>query len=220
MKSILAVIFDVDGVLLDSLAPHLHICLDLNARYDLGLSIPNEDEFRQMVASGIKVSPMEDFFRAVGFSKEKAEEADSYYKAHFMKNYAPKPFAGVEQMLATLCKAGLTLGIVTSNVRANIDDALGSSMSYFNDDCIFTKENDQSPSKAEALKLCARKLEVDMNQILYVGDQPNDWKAARESGARFLGVTYGWGIAGENGDYPIIQDVSSIVEYVRNIVKE
>lgn len=214
MKTISLVIFDVDGVLLDSLAPHLRICRDLNDEYSLGLSIPGMDEFRRMVAHGIKVSPMEDFFKAVGFTEDQAKKADEYYKVNFMKRYAPKPFVGVDQMLAKLGATGQTLGIVTSNVRANVDDALGSSMRHFNADCIFTKEGGQSPSKPEALKLCAEKLGVDPGRCLYVGDQPNDWKAARAAHVQFLGVTYGWGITGEATDFPTVNDVGELAEYL------
>ena len=42
MKGYSAVLFDVDGVLLDSLTPHLQICKDKNEEYGLGLTIPRD----------------------------------------------------------------------------------------------------------------------------------------------------------------------------------
>ncbi len=35
-----AIVFDVDGVLIDSLAPHVRFCHDMNERFKLGLKLP------------------------------------------------------------------------------------------------------------------------------------------------------------------------------------
>ena len=62
-----AAFFDVDGVLLDSLPEHLQMCRDKAAEFGLNLKMPSIDEFRNAVSRGLKVSPMQDFFVAVGF---------------------------------------------------------------------------------------------------------------------------------------------------------
>jgi hypothetical protein len=67
MGEIKLVLFDVDGVLLDSLVPHLRICQDKSREYQLNLRIPNPSEFRTMVRAGVKISPMKFMFMAVGF---------------------------------------------------------------------------------------------------------------------------------------------------------
>jgi phosphoglycolate phosphatase-like HAD superfamily hydrolase len=216
MNKLSSVIFDVDGVLLDSLKPHLQICEDKNLEYGLGLTIPNSDEFKKMVRRGVKISPMKFFFLAVGFPSEYAEKAFEQYKEVFMRDYAPKPFPHVGEMLSKLTSAGLGLGIATSNVRSNVDAALGSSMRFFRPECILTKDDTVSESKADALLLAAKRLHVETIETIYVGDQPADWKAAKEARTNFLGVTYGWGISDEDNEFPTVTNVMGIAEYILN----
>jgi phosphoglycolate phosphatase-like HAD superfamily hydrolase len=119
-------------------------------------------------------------------------------------------------MLRTLTSAGLPLGIVTSNVRANIESALGRNMRFFRPDCILTKDAADWDSKADALIAATKRLNAAITTILYVGDQPADWLAAKEAGARFLGVSYGWGISQQDKEFPVVKNVMDIAEYVLN----
>lgn len=216
MKKLSSVIFDVDGVLLDSLKPHLQICEDKNQEYGLGLTIPNPDEFKKMVRRGVKISPMKFFFLAVGFPSEYAEKAFEQYKEVFMRDYAPKPFPRVDEMLSKVSSAGLKLGIATSNVRSNVDAALGSSLRFFDQECILTKDDTVSDSKADVLILAARRLHTETIETIYVGDQPADWRAAQTAGTNFLGVSYGWGISEEDNEFPVATNVMGIADYILN----
>jgi len=214
MRKYSTVIFDVDGVLLDSLTPHLQICKDKNNEYGLGLSIPNADDFRRMVRKGVKISPMSFFFQAVGFPEKYAEMAFLQYKEVFMRDYAPKSFPQIGEMLSVLSSVGFNLGIVTSNVRANIDTALGPNMRFFNPKCIFTMENSDSLPKKDAFFSIAKQLSIDIGTMIYVGDQPSDWLAAREAGANFLGVSYGWGISKEDKEFSVVDSPKGIAEHL------
>jgi N-acetyl-D-muramate 6-phosphate phosphatase len=216
MKKLSSVIFDVDGVLLDSLRPHLQICKDKNREYDLGLSIPDPGDFKKMVRQGVKISPMKYFFEAVGFPNDYAEKAFAQYKENFMRDYAPKPFPQVGDMLSKLTLAGLRLGIVTSNVRSNVDAALGPSMRFFQPECILTKDDTATESKADTLLLAAKRLRVETIDTVYVGDQPADWRAAQAARMNFLGVSYGWGISEEDDEFPVVRNVMDIAEHILN----
>src|SRR6266849_8261114 len=173
MKSLSVVLFDVDGVLLDSLTPHLKICEDKNKEYGLGLKIPNATAFKKMVRNGTRISPMKFFFTAVGFPEHFAEKANVQYQEIFMKAYAPTPFPETYSMLKELRK-NLQLGIVTSNVRQNVVDALGLSMNLFNPLCIYTKDN-RGLSKSQAIVSAMVTLQVKPSETIYVGDQRADW---------------------------------------------
>ena len=218
MKKISAVIFDIDGVLLDSLTPHLKICKDKNLEYGLGLSIPSTDDFRKMVRQGVKISPMKYFFKAVGFPDRYADLAFAQYKEIFMRDYSPKPFPQIDVMLSKLISAGLRLGIVTSNVKANVGAALGQNMRFFYPECIFTKDDSDSDSKTDALLSAAKKFNIDIAETIFVGDQPADWIAAKEAGANFLGVTYGWGISYEDKKFQVVNNVLDIAEYILKVM--
>jgi len=201
-----AIFFDVDGVLLDSLSLHLKICEDLSRQYGLGLSIPTPAQFKELARTGIRVSPMKDFFMAVGFGESDAERADAYYREHFMEEYAPSPFSHVAEVLSTLHKAGFVLGIVTANVRANVEKALGKSWELFDPRLCYTYDHVPSLTKPEALEAGAEQLGVAPEDVIFVGDQVTDRDAAQAAGVRFLGVTYGWGISLEDTGFETVQD--------------
>lgn len=204
------VLFDVDGVLLDSLGPHLQICQDKSREYGLDLAIPTEAELCAMIKHGVVISPMVCFFKAVGFPDHLAAKADDEYRRIFMTSYAPKPFAGVHDMLGELHRAGFMLGLVTANVRANVDGPLGASMALFRDDCIFTKDSSTDSSKASAIEQAVRRCGVGKRETIYVGDQPADVQAAARAGVPFLGAAYGWGIARDEDGMPTVDTVDAI----------
>jgi len=159
---------------------------------------------------------MKFFFLAVGFPSEYAEKAFAQYKETFMRDYAPNPFPQVGEMLSKLTSAGLRLGIATSNVRSNVDAALGPSMRFFEPECILTKDDTVSESKADTLLLAAKRLRVETIETIYVGDQPADWRAAQTARTNFLGVSYGWGISEEDDEFPVVRNVMDIAEHILN----
>jgi HAD superfamily hydrolase (TIGR01509 family) len=208
-----AVFFDVDGVLIDSLPQHLAICRDKAMEFGLNLRIPTVEEFRELVRRGTKVSPMRYFFLAVGFPENLVERAVADYENEFMQLYRPAAFAGVDKLLATLRNAGLKLGLVTSNTRANVVPALGNSMEYFDQRCLFYFDRYPVPKpKPWCLLEGARLLEVKAQECTYVGDQPADATAAFDAGLGFLGVTYGWGISERDTQYVKAKNVLEIAQ--------
>ena len=84
MSAIDTVLFDVDGVLVDSLDAHLRICRDKSDEFGLGLDIPDAAALQNMLKRGVVISPMVHFFHAVGMPMAFAERADSDYRREFM----------------------------------------------------------------------------------------------------------------------------------------
>lgn len=206
-----AIFFDVDGVLIDSLPQHLKICRDKARDFGLDLRIPGVEEMRERIAAGTKVSPMLFFFLAVGFPERDAERAVADYERDFMVSYRPTLFEGVPRMLEGLHRAGFELGLVTSNTRANVEPVLDGSMRYFQGKAVFFfGEYARSVTKADCLMQGARDLGVPAARCLYVGDQPADARAAEEAGFQFLGVTYGWGFMPGSHDVELVATVSGI----------
>jgi phosphoglycolate phosphatase-like HAD superfamily hydrolase len=52
-------------------------------------------------------------------------------------------------------------------------------------------------------------------ELLYVGDQRQDFDAAARAGTRFLGVSYGWGIDATDRDFDTVGTPLAIAAYVR-----
>lgn len=208
---VVAVFFDVDGVLLDSLPQHLQICRYKAAEFGLGLHIPTVQEFRELVRQGVKVSPMRYFFIAVGFPEVLADRAVVDYEKEFMKKYAPHPFENADLMLTKLRDAGLRIGLVTSNTQANVVPALGAAMRHFEPSCLFFFDRYPDPKpKSWCLSEGARLLGSAPEQCVYVGDQPADAHAAKDAHTQFLGVTYGWGLSSADRQFKLADSILDI----------
>nr|WP_329722434.1 HAD family phosphatase [Caldimonas sp.] len=208
-----AIMFDVDGVLLDSLPQHLQICIDKAREYGLGgLAVPDAEGMRRKIAGGLRVSPMRNFFLAVGFPPAQADRAVVDYEREFVQSYRPQAFAGIGPMLARLRDAGCTLGLVTANTRSNVEPALGAALELFDPRCRFYFDSFAvARSKAWCLQESARVLDVALADCAYVGDQPADIEAAEVSRMRFLGVTFGWGLTrATHGGVALVDSVDAI----------
>ncbi len=209
------VIFDVDGVLLDSLRGHLQYCEDKNKEYGLGIVVPTPAIFRRMVRAGVKISPMFDFFLAVGFPKDVAEKADIAYRVEFADRYPSPLFANTGPMLTQLKQAGITLGIVTSNVRSNIEIPLAGVLDLFDEDLIICKDSRLYTSKAQVLGHLLESLLIPPTNLLYIGDQPADADAARNNDIPFLGVSYGWCFDKTTPEsFPVVDRPEAIADFV------
>ena len=200
-----AVFFDVDGVLLDSLPAHLGFCQDKVRKFDLRIRVPTPDEFRDLVARGAKANPMSEFLRTVGFTDPHLTQADADYRHEFARDYSPQKFPKVHEVLKALRGTGVPLGLVTSNIRDNVERALGeATMALFQENLVF-----YGVRKADALTHGAKRLEVRSEDCVFVGDVPTDKSAAQEAGVAFLGVTYGWGLRADR-DYVTVDEARSI----------
>jgi len=208
-----AVFFDVDGVLIDSLEPHLQITRDLAEEFGVLAQVPSAEEFKDLVRSR-PVSPMKAFFEACGYSADLAARADARYRTEFTSNYAPSLFPHVPALLTTLNAAGVPMGIATLNVLRNIIPSLGEHMEVFHPECLFEGGDARAATKADALICGARALGLLPDEILLVGDQISDYTAARKAGTQFLGVTYGWGIYAHDTDFPVAHSTHDIAKHV------
>lgn len=211
------IFFDVDGVLLDSLPQHLAICRDKAGEFGLDpTAIPDVTGFRRLVDSGVKVSPMRAMFSAFGFPGPLADRAVADYDRHFMHRYPPAPFAGIGAVLASLRHDGYTLGLVTANVRANVEPALADALQWIDPGNRYFFDSFETPqSKADLLRRGAHCLGRAPDNCLYVGDQPADAAAAAQAGWHFLAVTYGWGFS----QPPLPANAASTVEQIVQRVK-
>lgn len=180
-----AVIFDLDGTLIDSVeAIKLIAGRFLDEQGAAPLTI---DEARGFVGRGGDVFARR-MLRARGLEAEGAE-GDAYVK-RFLELYAEAPghenppYPGVDAMLAAL--APLPLGLCTNKPHRptlNVLAALGWSDTFASvvaGDTLAMKKPDPEP-----LRHTARDLGVPLERTLFVGDSEVDTETARAAGAPY-----------------------------------
>lgn len=198
VKKNVAVVFDVDGVLIDSLSSHLQFCKDIvTGRVfedvdvgSLNIVIPSSREFTQMVRGGVRISPMEYFLEAVGIdNKNVIEKAMDFYRTKFNDFYQVMPFDNLGVFLKYMERCGYSMGIVTSNNKRNVEDVLGNLINFFSSSAY------ESSDKSEDIISVVDSMGFDTSRTIYVGDLFKDYDFSVNAGLYgFVGVNWGWGI--------------------------
>jgi len=185
-----AVIFDVDGTLIDSVDLHARAWQD--AFRDFGHDIPFEDIRRQIGKGGDQLMP-------VFLSKEeldaKGEELEEHRGKVLKERYLPQitPFPMVRQLIERLRDAGLRIALASSakedelqkyKKAADIEDLLHAETS--SDDAESSKPN---PDIFEAAM--KRLGGMAAKDVIVVGDTPYDAEAAAKAGISTIGLLCG-----------------------------
>lgn len=215
MKQISAVIFDLDGVIIDSLQQHLDLCEKLAKKFGLQLMLPNANTFKEQVRNGLLISPMHAFFTAVGFPNNYIEEAKNYYNENFKTQYAPKMFTGISDLLLKLYQSNLKLFIVSANTVENIVSVLGDLNTYFEE--IHGYNTLKPQSKSIQIRQIIKKYNLAPEAVLYIGDQLSDYNEAQKAQVIFLATTYGWCFTQKDQS---VMDVATSPEEIGSYIQE
>lgn len=169
------IIFDIDGVLLDSFEANFKFFCDLMAGF--GYIAPTREQF-----SNLFHRPMKEIIQIL--TKANEEEIERIWKAGRDKEISyphellttPKD---LEKVIEDLYK-NYTLGIVTSRVRESIYSItqLLNLKQYFKVVVAFQDTENHKPYP-EPLLLAAQKLGVKPRECVYIGDAESDIKAAQ-----------------------------------------
>lgn len=179
-----AVVFDVDGVLIDSF--NANAAFFHNLAVTTGYApIPKErykDLFHLTMLDVITIF-------AVGASEERIQEIWEIGKTQRDKLY-PKDLLsypqGLDECINTLSK-NYQLGIVTSRVRGSVFafPQLKNIEQYFSNIVYFEDTENHKPDP-EPLLYCANQMGLDPSEMVYVGDAPTDIQAARAAGMKII----------------------------------
>ncbi|MBH2020667.1 MAG: HAD-IA family hydrolase [Burkholderiales bacterium] len=191
LNDIHAVLFDLDGTLIDS-APDLGAAAD-KMRTDRGLESLPLSLYRPMAGAGARgmiavafgLTPQD-----VGFDRLREEFFANYEVRLIEQTYV---FEGVSDLIARICHGGLKWGVVT-NKSARFTLPLTRAMPLFNTAQTIISGDTMSHPKPHPAPLleAARQLELAPERCIYVGDDERDILAGRAAGMPTVAAAYGY----------------------------
>ena len=186
-----AILFDLDGTLIDS-APDLGAAAD-QMRVQRGLSSLPLHRYRHMAGAGARG------MLSIAFDMTPKHPEFNAYKEEFFQNYERRltqltqAFDGVQEMLTHLQQRGIQWGIVTNKSR-RFTDPLVQQMALLKPAAVVISGDTTPHAKPhpEPLFEAARRLHIDPDRCWYVGDDERDIVAGRAAGMQTLAATYGY----------------------------
>jgi phosphoglycolate phosphatase len=175
-------LFDFDGVIVDSLAVYEKTVKDNLQKINQPI-VQNREEFLELFE--------DNFYESL---KNKGIDLDVFMKAAEdilaqVKIKDMQPFPEIAKVIEELQKNHCLI-VVSSNDCASIKEAL----EYFKYDGYFKEilGSDFMFSKKEKILYAAKKYQVELKDIYYIGDTTGDIKEGKQAGVKTVGVTWGW----------------------------
>ncbi len=190
-KNIDAVLFDLDGTLIDS-APDLGAAAD-KMRTDRGLESLPLSRYRSMAGAGARG------MLAVAFGLTPDDVRFAALREEFFSNYEARMteqtyvFEGVAELIAHIDQVGLKWGVVT-NKSARFTLPLTQAMPLFETAQAIVSGDTTPHTKPHPAPLleAARQLAVAPVRCVYVGDDLRDILAGRAAGMPTVAAAYGY----------------------------
>lgn len=204
-----AVLFDVDGVLLDTwdfVFQALQYTLSFHG-YPKSM-----DQIRQVMGQ-----PLLDFYSSLvpeGPAEVLAQTHKSFQEERF---HLSKAFPKAKNVLKTLKSKGILLGAITNRTRDSLDRSLKNAQIFKYFDVILSAEEVKNPKPhPDHIHTALKKLKVKPDQAYMVGDTEVDILVGKNAGVKTIAVTYGFAggdIVRYKPDF-IIDDLDEILKIV------
>lgn len=214
-----AVIFDLDGTLLDTLEDLANACNF--ALRSCGYKEHPVKDYVKFVGSGRYILIQRILPEEYKDNKEVISKVlslfDEYYGEHMIDN--TKPYEGINDMIQALKEKDIKLAVVSNKPDEFAGDVV---KKYFRDDFEITygqRPNHAVKPDPRTVYEVIDYLKVNRNECLYVGDSDVDMNTATNAGVESVGVS--WGFRGEEelkkagADY-IIQKPSELLDILNS----
>lgn len=184
-----AVIFDLDGTLLNTLGD---LASSVNfALRECGYPERTVDEVCSFIGNGVVVL----IHRSVpsGTSEKDEKRCFEIFRKRYLEHMedTTAPYDGISDLLAGLSERGVKTAVVSNKLDAGVK---GLCKKYFPLlDCAFgvNSESERKPAPVNVFRALSE-LGVSKEEALYVGDSEVDIQTARNAGLEMLGVTWGY----------------------------
>jgi N-acetyl-D-muramate 6-phosphate phosphatase len=186
-----AVIFDLDGTLVDTADEFIIVVQALRAEH--GLAPIAEHLIRTNVSNGARalVSLALDITEdAPEFESKRLRLLDIYTS---VLGDTARPYPGIESLLVELESRGISWGISTNKPRAYTEPLLAKlAISPAPGSVVCPDDVSQRKPHPEPLYLNCKQLDCAPHEAIYVGDHLRDIEAGRKAGMHTIAAAYGY----------------------------
>lgn len=210
-----AVIFDLDGTLLDTL-------------YDLGNSMNNVlerkgfplhtiEKYRYMIGKGVEFL-VRSALPPGNRDESTIKNISSEYRDEYNKNWRnhTKPYKGIVELINKLSSAGMKLAVLSNKPHDPTIECIREFLPFKKFDIILGHRQGTlpKPDPAGAVEI-SKQLSIPPDQFLYLGDTDVDMKTAVAAGMYPVGVLWGFRTGEElieNGAMVLIKEPLELME--------
>ena len=214
-----AMLFDLDGTLIDSV--YQHVLAWHEALQSMGLLLAVWRIHRRIGMSGGLLAQALGREMGQRVTHEQAEELQKRHAAAFMKyRNEIEPLPGAVELLATLRETGVPWAIATSGYREAAAPALEKLGVGREDPVITRQEVHRAKPDPDLFLTAAERLRVPITHAMVVGDSVWDLLAARRAGCLGIGVLsggYGREELQQVGAYRVYQDPADMLVHLDEI---
>ena len=201
MKNTRAVLFDLDGTLIDTTGLILS-CFDHSWQTVCGrthtrkallgtFGIPLQEAMRWLIAASNDAAAPAD---QDSDEARLVERLILEYRAFNTANHdqLAKPFDGVETVIRVLRARGYLIGVVTSKGRELARRGLNlCSLDGLIDEAVFLEDSDRHKPDPQPIHVALERLGARADEAAYVGDSPHDITAGRAAGVGTVAALWG-----------------------------
>jgi phosphoglycolate phosphatase len=174
-------IFDFDGTIADTFVAVVHVLNSLADEFGYRVAAPAEIE-------QLRALPPRVVATTLGVAWHKIPLIAARGRKELLRSMpAVVPFEGVIEAIDTLRNGGMSVGLLTSNSRENVDVFLARHPIAFD----FISTGSGLFSKHRRLTAVLRRRKLSSAETAYIGDEIRDIEAGRSLGMRVVAV--GWG---------------------------
>jgi HAD superfamily hydrolase (TIGR01509 family) len=215
-----AVVFDLDGTLINSAIPFREMKRKVIAF--LQAKGVEEGLLNEEMMSTEIIDLASGFLEQQGLSTNQlsnvlAQVSNIMNEVEIQSAENAAPIDGVPQTLRTLKKRGLKLGVMTRGCRQYTHAILAKfSLRRFFDAVVARDDVDQPKPNPEHAFHLLKLLGVKAEEAIFVGDHWSDAECARQAGMRFVFVSHGQSAerVRELG-YPTVDNISDVVKFLK-----
>lgn len=186
MADIKAVIFDMDGTLLDSREFIYRAFEDVLAVHDIKIS---REEIGRIIGKPVKA-----MYAALSPHLDTDEMEQRHFEHHAQNMELLRLYDGAVELLETLKKAGYKLGIFTGISQIVHERLSQFKIAEYFDTIVDTTRYTAHKPDPEGLFLAMHELGIDNpSEAVYIGDGITDMEAGNAAGVRaVIGITHGF----------------------------